>query len=220
MIEIREIKPVKAELTRYTQFQIDLYEGNSYFVPPLIGDDVDTLTPSKNPAFDFCKAKIMDGLPRRKTSRENYRNHKQPGKRTLGETRRTLRFTDFIDDDEVADRLFDTVAEWGRSHGMDSMVGPLGFTDLDHEGMLTYGFDEMGTMATIYNYPYYPATCAAWASPKMSSGSNTVYRCPTKCPTNCRELPISCAASTDYAPSNTLQAKNQSRLRTGALRTD
>ena len=156
MIEIREIKPVKAELTRYTQFQIDLYEGNSYFVPPLIGDDVDTLTPSKNPAFDFCKAKswmaYRDGKPvGRITGIINNQVNERSGKRDV-----RFGFTDFIDDDEVADRLFDTVAEWGRSHGMDSMVGPLGFTDLDHEGMLTYGFDEMGTMATIHNYPYYP----------------------------------------------------------------
>ena len=65
-------------------------------------------------------------------------------------------FTDFIDDNEVADALFDTLARWGRDNGMTSIVGPMGFTDLDHEGMLTFGFEELGTMATIYNYPYYP----------------------------------------------------------------
>ena len=94
-------------------------------MPPLIGDDVDTLTPSKNPAFDFCKAKswmaYRDGKPvGRITGIINNQVNERSGKRDV-----RFGFTDFIDDDEVADRLFDTVAEWGRSHGMDSMVGPL-----------------------------------------------------------------------------------------------
>ena len=62
---------------------------------------------------------------------------------------------DFIDDDAVGDALFDAARRWGLEHGMTKMVGPLGFTDLDPEGMLVDGFEETGTMATIYNYPYY-----------------------------------------------------------------
>ncbi len=65
-------------------------------------------------------------------------------------------FMDFIDDDEVVDALFNELMRWGKSQGLTSIVGPMGFSDMDHEGMLTYGFDELGTMATIYNYPYYP----------------------------------------------------------------
>jgi GNAT superfamily N-acetyltransferase len=156
MVEIREIKPVKSELKEYTKFSIDLYKGNSYFVPPLISDDVDTLTPAKNPAFDFCEAKswmaYRDGKPvGRITGIINSQVNERTGNRDV-----RFGFLDFIDDNEVVDALFNTLAEWGRSKGMTSMVGPLGFTDLDHEGMLTFGFDEIGTMATIYNYPYYP----------------------------------------------------------------
>lgn len=63
---------------------------------------------------------------------------------------------DFIDDEEVSKALLDTVAQWGKERGMEAMVGPLGFTDMDAEGMLIEGYDQLGTMSTIYNYPYYP----------------------------------------------------------------
>ena len=155
-VEIREIAPTKPELKVYTKFGIDLYKGNPYYVPPLIKDDVETLSPDVNPAFDHCEAKswmaYRDGKPvGRITGIINRLVNERSGRKDL-----RFGFVDFIDDDEVVDALFDTLARWGKEKGMTSMVGPLGFTDLDHEGMLTHGFDEIGTMATIYNYPYYP----------------------------------------------------------------
>lgn len=155
-VEIREINPTKSELKKYTEFGIDLYKDNPYYVPPLIKDDVETLSPGKNPAFDHCKAKswmaFRDGKPvGRITGIINSLVNERSGRNDV-----RFGFTDFIDDDEVADALFDTLARWGRDNGMTSIVGPMGFTDLDHEGMLTFGFEELGTMATIYNYPYYP----------------------------------------------------------------
>lgn len=155
-VEIREITPTKSNLKKYTKFGIDLYKGNDYYVPPLIMDDVETLSPDKNPAFDYCKAKswmaYRDGKPvGRITGIINTVVNERTGKRDL-----RFGFLDFIDDKEVVDALFDALAEWGRSQGLTSMVGPMGFSDMDHEGMLTGGFEELGTMATIYNYPYYP----------------------------------------------------------------
>lgn len=155
-VEIKEVKPVKSELRRYVQFGIDLYKGNDCYVPPLIMDDVNTLDPKKNPAFDNCEAKswmaYRDGKPvGRITAIINHLVNSRSGHNEL-----RFGFVDFIDDAEVADTLFNTAAKWGRSKGMESIVGPLGFTDLDHEGMLTFGFNELGTMATIYNYAYYP----------------------------------------------------------------
>ena len=155
-VEIREITPTKSNLKKYTKFGIDLYKGNDYSVPPLIMDDVETLSPDKNPAFDYCKAKswmaYRDGKPvGRITGIINTVVNERTGKRDL-----RFGFLDFIDDKEVVDALFDALAEWGRSQGLTSMVGPMGFSDMDHEGMLTEGFEELGTMATIYNYPYYP----------------------------------------------------------------
>ncbi len=155
-VEIREIQPVKSELKKYTKFAIDLYDGNPYYVPPLIKDDVDTLSPDINPAFDHCSAKswmaYRDGKPAgRITGIINNLVNDRSGRKDL-----RFGFVDFIDDEEVVDALFKALERWGRDNGMTSIVGPLGFTDMDHEGMLTFGYDEVGTMATIYNYPYYP----------------------------------------------------------------
>lgn len=155
-VEIRSIQPVKSELRRFVEFGIDLYKDNPYFVPPLVMDDVNTLLPEKNPAFDFCEAQSFmawrDGKPvGRITGIINRVVNGRTGRNTV-----RFGFIDFIDDEEVSDALLDAVEEWGCSRGMTEIVGPMGFTDLDHEGMLTDGFDQVGTMATIYNYPYYP----------------------------------------------------------------
>lgn len=155
-VEIREIPYTRKALKPYVKFGIDLYKGNPYYVPPLIFDEVNTLLPEKNPAFDTCRAKswmaYRDGKPvGRITGIINDVVNERSGQHDV-----RFGFVDFIDDDEVVDALFDTVARWGRECGMTSIVGPMGFTDMDHEAMLTYGFDELGTMATIYNYPYYP----------------------------------------------------------------
>ncbi len=155
-VTIKPITPNNDALRQYVKFGIDLYKGNQYFVPPLISDEIATLSPDKNPAFEFCDAQSFIAL----------RNGEIVGRITalINHTANTkfdeknMRFgwVDFIDDQEVVDALFKAAAEWGRERGMNKMVGPMGFTDLDHEGMLTFGFDEAGTMATIYNYAYYP----------------------------------------------------------------
>lgn len=156
MIVVKKIEPTRSELDKYVQFGINLYKGNPYFVPPLVLDDIDTLSPKKNPAFEFCEAQSWMA----------YDNDKPVGRITaiinraanekFGENTLRFGFVDFIDDMEVVDKLFAAAEEWGRLKGMTRIVGPMGFSDMDHEGMLTYGFDELGTMATIYNYPYYP----------------------------------------------------------------
>lgn len=156
MVEIRPISTSKSDLKKYVKFGTDLYKDSPYHVPPLMFDDVNTLTPSKNPAFDFCSAQSFmayrDGKPvGRITGIINNQVNERTGSKDM-----RFGFLDFIDDEEVSKALFEAAADWGRRQGMDSMVGPLGFTDMDHEGMLTFGFDEVGTMATIYNYPYYP----------------------------------------------------------------
>ncbi len=155
-VEIKEIKPTHSELKKFVQFGIDHYKGNDCFVPPLIMDDINTLTPEKNPSFDYCRARSFmayrDGKPvGRITGIINDVVNERTGKKDL-----RFGFVEFIDDNEVVDALFDAISDWGRSEGMTDIVGPMGFTDMDHEGMLIEGFDQLGTMATIYNYPYYP----------------------------------------------------------------
>lgn len=155
-IEIREIKPVKRELLKFVHFPIDtLYKDNPYYVPSLVLDEVDTLTPSKNPAFDFCRSVYYmafdDGKPVGRIA--GIINDTVNGKTGSRDVR--FGFVDFIDDKEVSRKLFEAVEQWGRKQGMIRMVGPLGFTDMDPEGLLIEGFDQVSTMATIYNHPYY-----------------------------------------------------------------
>ena len=148
-VEIRVIQPTPAQLKQFVHFGIDLYKGNEYYVPALVIDEIDTLNPAKNPAFDFCESRYFmafrDGKPvGRIAAIINRQVNERSGKKTV-----RFGFVDFLD------ALFDAVKDWGRQKGLDTIVGPLGFTDMDNEGMLTDGFDQLGTMATIYNYPYY-----------------------------------------------------------------
>ncbi|MCM1355685.1 MAG: hypothetical protein NC212_04680 [Staphylococcus sp.] len=156
-VTVKAIEPTKKEIEKYVNFGIDLYDGNEYYVPNLIFDEVHTLLPSKNPAYDYCRAQCFmayrDGKPAgRITAIINDRLNESTGK---SEAR--FGFVDFIDDAEVTDALFGAAEDWARERGMTEMIGPMGFTDMDREGMLVEGFNEMGTMATIYNYAYYPA---------------------------------------------------------------
>ena len=155
-LKVIPINHSKKELTEYVKFGIDLYKGNDYFVPPLIFDDVATLDPSKNPAFEFCEAQAFmacrDGKPvGRITAIINRLLNEKTGRKEA-----RFGFVDYIDDSRVTDLLFATAEQWARDKGMTEIIGPMGFSDMDHEGMLIEGFEEMGTMATIYNYPYYP----------------------------------------------------------------
>lgn len=154
-IEIRTVSS-KKELRKFIRFNYELYKGNPYSVPDLYEDMLKTFSPRKNAAFEFCEAEYFLA----------YREGKIVGRvaaiinRRANETWHTndVRFgwLDFVDDREVSAALLNAVEQWGRQRGMTSMCGPLGFTDLDAEGMLIYGFDQLSTMSTIYNYPYYP----------------------------------------------------------------
>ncbi len=154
-VKIQALKPTRSELLKYVKFGIDLYKGNDCYVPPLVIDEIATLSPKKNPAFDVCRAQSFmayrDGKPvGRITAIINDAANRKDNANVV-----RFGFVDFIDDNEVVDALFKAAADWGKSNGMDTIIGPLGFSDMDHEGMLTEGYDQIGTMATIYNYPYY-----------------------------------------------------------------
>lgn len=155
-VKVIALEPTKSNIRKYVKFGIDLYDGNPCYVPPLVMDEMATLSPDRNPAFDHCSAQMFMA----------YRDDRPAGRITAiindlvnrKESNKAMRFgfVDYIDDAEVVDALFAAAEDWGRKHGCTAMIGPMGFSDMDHEGMLIEGFDEMGTMATIYNYPYYP----------------------------------------------------------------
>jgi hypothetical protein len=154
-IEIKRVTD-KRDLEKFIQFRYDLYKGNKYDAPNLYSDELHTLSRNKNSAFEFCDAEYFlawkDGkVVGRVAGIINHRYNKQWN-------RKAVRFgwIDFIDDTEVSAALLKAVEAWGREKGMTEIIGPLGFTDMDPEGMLTKGFEELGTMATLYNYEYYP----------------------------------------------------------------
>ncbi|MBR1498635.1 MAG: GNAT family N-acetyltransferase [Bacteroidaceae bacterium] len=146
----------RKELRAFVRFNYKLYKDCPQAVPDLLEDTLDTLDARSNPAFRFCDAAFflarIDGeIVGRVAAIINHRANKRWNKNEV-----RFGWIDFIDDLNVSRALLDTVEQWGREHGMDSIVGPLGFTDLDPEGMLTEGFDQLSTLCTIYNYPYYP----------------------------------------------------------------
>jgi len=154
-IEIREVRSAK-ELNAFIRFPHTLYRGHPCWVPLLSMDERNTFRQDKNPAFEHCQARYWLA----------YRDGKIVGRiagilnnRHIEKWNQNyLRFSwiDFVDDLEVSKALLETVEAWGREIGLTAVHGPLGFTDMDREGMLVEGFDEMGTMATFYNHPYYP----------------------------------------------------------------
>lgn len=146
----------KQELKTFIRFNYELYKNNPYSVPDLYDDMLNTFSQKKNAAFEFCEADYFlaykDGkVAGRVAAIINHRANETWNKKEV-----RFGWIDFIDDMEVSSALLKQVEEWGKERGMEAMVGPLGFTDLDAEGMLIEGYDQLSTMSTIYNYPYYP----------------------------------------------------------------
>lgn len=153
-IEIKEVK-TRRELRKFVNFPEKLYKDNPYYVPPLVFDQMDTLDQKKGAAQEFCDSKLYlaykDGeLAGRVAAIVNWKANKQWNHKEV-----RFGWYDFIDDVEVSRALMDKVEEFGRLHGMESVVGPLGFTDFDPEGLLVEGYDQLSTMVLIYNHPYY-----------------------------------------------------------------
>ena len=154
MVEIREVR-TRRDLRRFVNYPNVLFRNVPQYIPPLIGDDLSDWDPKKNPAFAYCEAKCWLAL----------RNGKVVGRIGAILSRRAnekwnlnrMRFTqvDFIDDFEVSSALFKAAEDFAREKGCDEIHGPLGFTDLDREGMLVEGFDRQSMFITYYNFPYY-----------------------------------------------------------------
>lgn len=165
-IRIVEIKGQKA-LRRFVQFQQDLYRGAGGFVPPMVDSELEALNPQKNPAFEFCEVVLYlaidaaEGLSDEEALRHGVIKGRIAGiinqhfnvKSGVPECR--FGYCDFVDDQAVSQALLSTVEQWGRSKGMQSFVGPLGMTDMDFEGCMTEGFDQVATFISGYHYPYY-----------------------------------------------------------------
>ena len=146
----------KKDFKTFVRFGNKLYKGNPYYVPSMPWDDLNTFDKEKNGAFEFSDAEFYlaykDGnVVGRVAAIVNYKANEAW---KVDQVR--FGWIDFIDDIEVSKALLDAVVAFGKARGMKQIVGPLGFTDFDPEGMLVEGFDRVSTMALIYNYPYYP----------------------------------------------------------------
>ena len=151
---IREVK-TKKERVAFVRFPNELYRDNPYYVPPFFADELSDMDEKKNPAFSYAKAKYFLA----------YRGKKIVGRiGAIYSTRANIkwqntrmRFTqvDFVDDREVSRALFSAVEAFAAEMGCHEVHGPLGFCDLDREGMLVDGFEEKGLFYTYYNAPYY-----------------------------------------------------------------
>lgn len=154
-IEIRTVSS-KREMNEFVRFANRLYKDNKYYVPSMPMDDKNTLNKDKNGAFEFCDAELYlaydGGKPVGRVAA--IVNYKANEAWNVNQVR--FGWFDFIDDINVSKALLEAVVKFGQARGMTQIVGPLGFTDFDPEGMLVEGFDRLSTMALIYNHPYYP----------------------------------------------------------------
>jgi len=154
-IDLKEVQ-TKSDMRKFIDFPVKLYRNNPYYVPAMKNDELKTLSSTSNPAFEFCKARYWLAYKDNKiagrvaaiVNQHHIDKWKQPYMR--------FGWLDFVDDYEVSKALIKAVEDWARELGLDAVHGPLGFTNLDREGMLVEGFNELATLATSYNYPYYP----------------------------------------------------------------
>jgi len=153
-IEIKEARS-RAEMKKFVRFGNKLYEDNPYFCPQLEFDELNTLNPDKNPAFEVCEAIYYLAYKDGKIVGRIAGIINQKANEAWNVKKTRFGWFDFIDDKAVSHALLDKVAEWGKSHGMDCLNGPVGFTDFDHQGLLIMGYEYNAPMASLYNYPYY-----------------------------------------------------------------
>ena len=153
-VVVKEVKS-KKEFKQWIEFPNILYKDNPYYVPFLTTDEMTTFSKKNNPAYDFCETKLfLAYIDKKVVGRIAGLINKAYNKKWNKNRIRFTRF-DFIDNYDVSKALFDEVVRWGKEKGHEEIMGPIGFTDLDHEGMLVDGFEELNMSITFYNHPYY-----------------------------------------------------------------
>jgi len=156
MIEVKEISlDSKRDKKKFFKFLIDLYKGNPYACPNLYTDEFAEFNPEKNDAFRFADCKMFLAYKDGKIAGRIAGIWHRGANEKFGY--KQLRFTrfDVIDDFEVTKALFAELYKWAKELGMEEIIGPMSFSDLNEEGMLIDGFDKDSTYIEIYNYPYY-----------------------------------------------------------------
>ena len=172
----------RRDLREFIRFPFSLYRNHPCWVPPLIIDELHTLRREKNPSFEFCDAQYWLAFKNGRIAGRIAGLVNQRYIERWGHRYARFGWIDFVDDREVAGALLGAVERWARGKGLAGLHGPLGFTDMDREGMLVEGFGELGTMATIYNHPYYPRHLEALGYGKDTDWLEFEIRVPTRVP--------------------------------------
>ena len=154
MVVIKEVK-TKRQLRAFVLYPQKLYKDCPQFVPSMYGDDMANWNRRKNPAFSYCEAKCFLAYRGKEVVGRIAAILSRKANEKWGTNRMRFSQVDFIDDPEVSDALFAAVEDYARQMGCDEVHGPLGFCDLDPEGMLVEGYDRRNMFITYYNYPYY-----------------------------------------------------------------
>ncbi|WOD43409.1 GTP cyclohydrolase [Hwangdonia lutea] len=154
MITLKEVT-TKKDVKTFVKFPFELYKDSKYWVPPIISQEIKTFNKKINPVFNDAEATLFLA----------YKDNKVVGRvaaiinwlEVKEQNQKKMRFGwfDVIDDVEVSKVLLDKVIEIGKQNNLEFTEGPVGFSNLDKVGVLTYGFDHIGTMITWYNHPYY-----------------------------------------------------------------
>lgn len=154
MITIKEVK-TKKELNKFIQFPLRLYKDNPYFCPTLNMDERQTFNPKINPASEYCEQKLFLAYENRTIVGRIglIINHSYNQKMGV----KQLRFTRFdtIDNFEVTQKLFEQAYTYAKENQLNEIIGPIGFCDLDKQGLLVEGYEELNLFITPYNAPYY-----------------------------------------------------------------
>ena len=177
-IEIREVT-TKADAHRFADYGNQLYKDVPQYIPGFYADNLDDWDPNKNPAFTYCEAKRFLACRDGKIVGRIGAILSHRANETWNVKRMRFSQVDFIDDPDVSAALFGAVEDWARSKGCNQVHGPLGFCDLDREGMLVEGFDRRSMFITYYNHPYYNDHLAALGYAKDTDWVENLIILPT-----------------------------------------
>ena len=153
-VEIKKVERNR-ELRQFITFPEKLYKNHPLWVPALLSDELNTLKKTRNPAFEFCEADYFLAYRGKEIVGRVAAIINNKANKDWNEVTVRFGWIDFIDDYEVSKALIDTVAKWGKAKGATKIKGPLGFSDMDKEGLMVDGFDKIQSITCIYNYPYY-----------------------------------------------------------------
>jgi GNAT superfamily N-acetyltransferase len=183
MVDVREVRTL-SELRRFVAFAETLYPKHPCYVPKLIGDEMNTLRKDRNPSFEYCEARYWmaykDGVPVGRIAGIISQRYIETWKKK----RARFGWIEFVDDPEVSAALLGAVEQWAKQRGLEGVHGPLGFCDMDREGMLIEGFDQLDMLITNYNYPYYPVHLERLGYRKDVDWVEFLVKAPAEMPAN------------------------------------